>query len=219
MKASQDSRTKLQAERVSGTDDNVRRPCRPFHLCELETEQSFAYSPPSKLLPYARMARYHAGNGIRCACNEPREATPQNVFVLGIVLALMLLACPAALALDPSLDISQYAHTAWKIRDGFSKGTIRHCADPGWLLVARDRIWPLSLRWHPRRPVAAASGSAATRALNTGLLVRGMAPCGSEHWVDLPFGKTASSRPTPINGAIPFTALVQDRDGTIWIRE
>jgi len=29
-----------------------------------------------------------------------------------------------AFALDPSLDISQYAHTAWKIRDGFFKGGI-----------------------------------------------------------------------------------------------
>jgi signal transduction histidine kinase/ligand-binding sensor domain-containing protein len=31
---------------------------------------------------------------------------------------------PSAFALDPSLDISQYAHTAWKVRDGFSKGSI-----------------------------------------------------------------------------------------------
>jgi len=40
-------------------------------------------------------------------------------------LAGMLLAwCPRALALDPALDVSQYAHTAWRIRDGFSKGAI-----------------------------------------------------------------------------------------------
>ena len=32
--------------------------------------------------------------------------------------------CACAFALDPSLDISQYAHTAWKIRDGFSKGVV-----------------------------------------------------------------------------------------------
>jgi hypothetical protein len=29
-----------------------------------------------------------------------------------------------AFALDPSLDINQYAHTAWKVRDGFTKGHI-----------------------------------------------------------------------------------------------
>src|SRR5262245_24390088 len=41
------------------------------------------------------------------------------------LLAAMLLAgCPSALALNPALDVSQYAHTAWKIRDGFVKGSI-----------------------------------------------------------------------------------------------
>jgi len=44
---------------------------------------------------------------------------------LSILLAVILLAwCACALALDPSLDISQYSHTAWKIRDGFVKGEI-----------------------------------------------------------------------------------------------
>src|SRR5271165_2923209 len=42
------------------------------------------------------------------------------VIALGIVLAC----CAWASALDPSLDISQYAHTAWKVREGFSKGII-----------------------------------------------------------------------------------------------
>jgi len=32
--------------------------------------------------------------------------------------------CGCALALDPSLDVSQYAHTSWKVRDGFAKGQI-----------------------------------------------------------------------------------------------
>jgi len=29
-----------------------------------------------------------------------------------------------AYGLDPALDVSQYAHTAWKIREGFTKGQI-----------------------------------------------------------------------------------------------
>ena len=41
----------------------------------------------------------------------------------------MILSCSAsAFALQASLDISQYAHTAWKTVDGFSKGLIRSIA-------------------------------------------------------------------------------------------
>src|SRR6266581_5766787 len=35
---------------------------------------------------------------------------------------ILLTCCSCALALNPALDISQYAHTAWKSRDGFPKG-------------------------------------------------------------------------------------------------
>src|SRR5690242_1296058 len=46
-----------------------------------------------------------------------------------ILLAGMLLAwCPCAFALDPALDVSQYAHTAWRVRDGFAKGEINAIA-------------------------------------------------------------------------------------------
>lgn len=53
----------------------------------------------------------------------------QHVILPGIVLACVVLVCPPrALALNPALDASQYAHTAWKIRDGFSKGSINSIA-------------------------------------------------------------------------------------------
>ena len=41
---------------------------------------------------------------------------------------LTFLGCPCAFALNPSLDISQYAHTAWTVRDGFFKGVINSIA-------------------------------------------------------------------------------------------
>jgi PAS domain S-box-containing protein len=44
--------------------------------------------------------------------------------VAGAVLAGMLMAGTFAFALSPAQDVSQYAHTAWKIRDGFAKGSI-----------------------------------------------------------------------------------------------
>ena len=42
----------------------------------------------------------------------------------GLWLLIFLASSVGAFALDPSLDISQYAHTAWKVREGFTKGTI-----------------------------------------------------------------------------------------------
>jgi signal transduction histidine kinase/ligand-binding sensor domain-containing protein len=49
----------------------------------------------------------------------------RNVVVPGLVLAWMLLACcPRALALNPSLEVSQYAHTSWTARDGYALGAV-----------------------------------------------------------------------------------------------
>jgi signal transduction histidine kinase/ligand-binding sensor domain-containing protein len=48
----------------------------------------------------------------------------RRLFALGIVLAGLLLAgLPHALALDPDRRISQYAHSAWRVRDGAFAGT------------------------------------------------------------------------------------------------
>src|ERR1700760_4680503 len=46
----------------------------------------------------------------------------------GILVGVLLACCACASALDPSLDISQYAHTAWRVRDGFTKGYITSIA-------------------------------------------------------------------------------------------
>src|SRR5215468_8221240 len=49
----------------------------------------------------------------------------RNVIVLSLVVAGILLAWHSpALALNPSLDVSQYAHTSWTARDGYSPGTV-----------------------------------------------------------------------------------------------
>jgi len=55
----------------------------------------------------------------------------------GSVLACLLVWCPCALALNPALDVSQYAHTAWKVREGFAKGSILSIAQTpdGYLWV------------------------------------------------------------------------------------
>jgi PAS domain S-box-containing protein len=47
----------------------------------------------------------------------------RRVFLLGIVLTILsLVALPRGLALDPDRRISQYAHTAWRVRDGVFAG-------------------------------------------------------------------------------------------------
>ena len=61
--------------------------------------------------------------------------------VLATTLFSILLAlCAGAPALDPSLDVSQYAHTAWKVRDGFAKGAIVAIAQTpdGYLWLGTD---------------------------------------------------------------------------------
>ena len=58
-----------------------------------------------------------------------------------IISLVVLLACrPCASALDASLDISQYAHTVWKIRDGFARGPIYSVAQTpdGYLWLSTD---------------------------------------------------------------------------------
>jgi len=53
---------------------------------------------------------------------------------------LILAWSPRALALNPSLDVNQYAHTAWKTRDGFAKGLIYAIAqtNDGYLWLGTD---------------------------------------------------------------------------------
>src|SRR5499427_8770606 len=54
------------------------------------------------------------------------EAVSRRVHAVSLstVVWVLLTGCPAALTLNPGLDVSQYAHTAWKVREGFTKGTI-----------------------------------------------------------------------------------------------
>jgi signal transduction histidine kinase/ligand-binding sensor domain-containing protein len=48
----------------------------------------------------------------------------KSVRMAAIALCVFLWGCTRSLALNPSLNISQYAHTSWRVRDGFSLGNI-----------------------------------------------------------------------------------------------
>jgi hypothetical protein len=41
-----------------------------------------------------------------------------------LALGVLLPCCPGAFALNPSLDVSQYTHTAWRTREGFHNAMI-----------------------------------------------------------------------------------------------
>jgi len=45
-----------------------------------------------------------------------------------VVLSLLLPVCPCAFALNPSLDISQYAQTAWTVQEGTLKSKVQGIA-------------------------------------------------------------------------------------------
>ena len=60
------------------------------------------------------------------------KRAPRNAKLKIALLAIGILGlvewCPRLSALDTALDASQYAHTAWKVRDGFTKGIISSVA-------------------------------------------------------------------------------------------
>src|SRR5215471_17743837 len=66
---------------------------------------------------------------------------PARRVVLGALPLCVLMFCgPSAFALDPALDVSQYAHTSWKIREGFTKSPIVSIAQTpdGYLWLGTD---------------------------------------------------------------------------------
>src|SRR5262249_31862388 len=132
----------------------------------------------------------------------------------GVVLSL----CAGAFALDPKLDISQYAHTTWKVREGFSKGYALSIAQTPdgymWLgtefgLLRFDGV--KAVPWQPpggqHFPAGIIGSLLATR---DGTLWIG-ADKGFASWKDGRLTKYPE-----IGGQWIFT-LLEDRDGVIWV--
>src|SRR5499433_1786011 len=85
----------------------------------------------------------------------------RRIAAAGTVVACMVSGSPA-FALNPSLDVSQYAHTSWKIREGFIKGPITDIAQTPdgylWLgtefgLVRFDGVRSASWQPPPGQPL------------------------------------------------------------------
>ncbi|HTS05385.1 MAG TPA: PAS domain S-box protein [Candidatus Eisenbacteria bacterium] len=132
-------------------------------------------------------------------------------------LAILLWCCPGVCALEPSLDVSQYAHTSWKIREGFATGTIHQIAQTpdGYLWLATESgllrfDGVRAVPWQPPQgehlPSNDIRGLIAAR---DGTLWIGTAK-GLASWKD---GKLTHY---PELDEHDVAALLEDREGTVW---
>jgi signal transduction histidine kinase/ligand-binding sensor domain-containing protein len=129
----------------------------------------------------------------------------------------VLLLCPYALALDPSLDVSQYAHTSWKIRDGFSKGEIHDVAQTSdgylWLGTGSGVLRFDGVRnvpWQP--PSDQHLPSSYIRKLlpaRDGTLWIGT-------WKGLASWRSGKLTRYPELAGLAIYAILEDHDGSIW---
>ena len=130
----------------------------------------------------------------------------------------MLAWCACAEALNPSLDISQYAHTAWTVRDGFSLGNVYAMAQgpDGYLWFGTEfglfRFDGLhSIAWHP--PVGPQIPG---DAINSLLFTRdGTLWIGS--FTGLATLKDGKLTQRPEVGGYFVSSLYEDREGTVWV--
>src|SRR5437879_6258291 len=76
--------------------------------------------------------RRKGDNNSEVGCNSKRQAA--------LVLCLLAGLCPCAFGLNPSLQINQYAHKAWTIREGFFKSKVLSIAQTpdGYLWIGTD---------------------------------------------------------------------------------
>ncbi|MBV9928039.1 MAG: hypothetical protein JOZ96_23675 [Acidobacteria bacterium] len=141
-------------------------------------------------------------------------------FVLsGTMLACVLLAwCPSAFALNPELDVNQYAHTSWKIRDGFTKGNISSIAQTPdgylWLgtefgLLRFDGVRNVPFQPPPNQQLPS-NFIFSLLAARDGTLWIGTSK-GLASWKD---GKLTEY--AELAGHYIF-ALLEDREGTVWV--
>src|ERR1700757_875454 len=134
-----------------------------------------------------------------------------------ILPAVLLVCCTCAFALDPTLDISQYAHTSWRVRDGFTRGQIIAIAQTPdgylWLgtdfgLLRFDGARPVS--WQPLQGEELPSDVIESLlAARDGTLWIGTAK-GLASWKE---GRLTTY--PPMDGQ-QIMSLLEDHEGTIW---
>jgi signal transduction histidine kinase/ligand-binding sensor domain-containing protein len=134
-----------------------------------------------------------------------------------VAIGILLACCACAFALDPSLDVSQYAHTTWKFRDGITKGAVFSIAQTPdgylWLgtefgLVRFDGT--RAVPWQPSENQHLPSGAIYA------LLVSRDGTFWIGTWTGLASWKDGKvTRYPELDGEAVFS-LLEDHDGTVW---
>jgi signal transduction histidine kinase/ligand-binding sensor domain-containing protein len=126
--------------------------------------------------------------------------------------------CARAPALDPSFDINQYAHTSWKVRDGFTKGSIFSIAQTPdgylWLATEFGLIRFDGVRAAPWQPPES-QHLPAERIISLLVSVDGTLWIGTKKGL-ASWKEGTLTRFRELDGEIIYT-LVQDREGTVWV--
>jgi signal transduction histidine kinase/ligand-binding sensor domain-containing protein len=141
-----------------------------------------------------------------------------NGKVASAMLAGLLMAGTCAFALNPALDVSQYAHTAWRAREGFSKGSIISIAQTpdGYLWVGTafglsrfDGV--RNLPWEPPP----------NQHLPSTDITRLVAARDGTLWIGTRNGLSSWKNGKLIQyvelGGLKIRALVEDHEGSIWV--
>src|SRR6266571_8573459 len=139
----------------------------------------------------------------------------RRAYALGTLCACLLALSPSAYALNPALDVNQYAHTAWKIREGFSKGVINTIAQTpdGYLWLGTDSGL---LRFDGVRNVVWQPPS--DQPLPSNHVTRLLVARDGTLWIATPNGLASwkdgtLSRYLAGESVLP---LIEDREGTVW---
>lgn len=134
-----------------------------------------------------------------------------------VALGILLACCACAFALDPSLDVSQFAHTTWRVRDGFAKGEIISVAQmpDGYLWLGTEfglyRFDGVrAVQWRPPgNPQLPADRIVSLLVSRNGTVWIGTSK-GLASWNDHKL-----TRYPGLEGELIY-GLLEDRDGTVW---
>ena len=132
-------------------------------------------------------------------------------------LSILLASSACAFALDPSLDVSQYAHTAWRVRDGFGKGPIHSIAQTPdgylWLGTEFGLLRFDGVRAVPWQPPAGEH-------LPSSVVMRLLVSRDGTLWIATGKGlaswKDGKLTQYPEMAGWIGNALIEDHEGTVW---